>query len=492
MRIPGGIRKIGVKLKGIIMRLFLLRRVLSRREKSIFWIAFLALVVAGTIKFTVYYRSITKEVPSTEGAYIEGLVGQPEFLNPVLAKSDNDKTVNSLLYNGLVSLDRNNQIIPDLASSWDITPDQKSYTMHLKTDVTFHDGSPFTSDDVRYTYSLIQDQSQKSPYYNDFKDVLIETPDKNTVKLTLKTPYGPFLTNLAVGIIPGGRTLADLDSHPLGTGKYQYQSSEVRSGKVDKLILERNDNYYGGHPYIRKVTFQFFPTIREANNYFDQEEISSVPLDHPKAKANTYQYDTAGQVLLIFNERIAPFSDKNLRVAVKTEQVSTNGQAFDILVTDNSDLIKTADSYKDKLNKLGYKPNIVVLKDKDFQDRMAKKDFAALIVGIDFGHDFDPYSLWHSSQEAVGTNIAGFNNKGGDIILEEARQVLDSKARQAKYDQFNQLLDSEAARVVLETKKFYFEIDDEFRDVTLDGALTPSEHLRDINGWYSETKRVKK
>lgn len=486
------VKFISRKIRGGVRRFFLLHRVLSKKEKIVFFTAFGILLLGLVIKSVCYYRSLTREVPAVGGTYSEALVGQPEFINPVLAKSDNDKTVSSLVYEGLIKLDDKNQIAPGLATSWEISPDQKSYTLHLRDGVTFQNSKPFDSDDVAYTFGLIQDPAQKSPLYNNFKDILIETPDRLIIRFSLKTPYGPFLTNLDVGIIPQGTVLSDLNKKPIGTGPYQYHSSSIRGQKVNDIVLERYENYYGQKPNIQKVQFNYYDTAERATTFYDQEEVLGLGLDHSRTRATQFSYQTSAKIMLFFNLRTGPFNDKMLRKSIQAGQKAAKETPFDLIVSDNQELVKAADDFKDKMAPLGYKVNVISLKETDFKERISKRDFQSLVVGIDFGHDFDPYTLWHSSQDKDGMNLSGFINKPADIILEDARQINDLAARQAKYNEFMAIYNEEAPALTLQDKKYFLNVDDDVKNVSLAGALTPSEHLRNIAGWYINTRRVKK
>lgn len=474
------------------MRLFLLSRLLSKREKIMVSLAFLVLLVVLSIKFVNLYRSITIEVPTVGGIYKEGMVGQPQFLNPVLASTENDKTINSLIYQGLVSLDNQNQVTPVLASSYDISQDKKSYTFHLRNDVFWQDGQQFTSADVAYTFSLIQDANNKSPYLDEFKDVLIETPDQNTIILTLKSPYGPFITNLDIGIIQVGKDLVSLNSHPVGTGSYSYLNSTTKGNKIQTLILERNESFWQNKAIIKRLEFHFYDTLEEAKGLFEQEDLSAIPIDSDRVNVNKISYQTAASVNLIFNLRTVPFNDVNLRRAVKSEQKTETEISFSILVMDNLELKKIAEDFQGKMRELGYRVDLDIQKENDFKDKINKKDFQSLIIGIDFGHDFDPYSLWHSSQEVTGLNLAGYLDKNADILLEDARLEIDQNARQAKYDQFKKMIDEQAAQIVLQQKYFTLSVDNKIKNIQIINPLLPSEHLKNITSWYIDTKRVKK
>jgi ABC-type transport system substrate-binding protein len=480
------------KMSRITMRLFLLGRLLSKKEKIVLWSTFLLLIAMLVVKSVSYYWSLTRVVPAVGGVYSEGMVGQPEFINPILATSENDKTVDSLIYQGLVSLDNKNQATPELASSYDISTDQKSYTFNLRPGVLWQDGNPFTAKDVVYTFNQIKDPASKSPYYDNFKDVLVESPDASTIKLSLKTPYGPFLTNLDVGIVEQGTDLSQLNNHPVGTGEYSYLNSTSSGGKVQSLVLERNESYWGEKPYLKRVEFKYFDSASQVENIFEQEDLSAISADSKRVNIRKLTYQTPATINLIFNLRAAPFNDVNLRKAIQTGQKSPKGFSFDLLVADSPELVQAADGFKNKIAPLGYKANVKVLKENDLKDEISKKTFQALVVGIDFGHDFDPYSLWHSSAEATGMNLAGFMDKNADILLEDARVLNDPVARQTKYDQFFKILDDQAVQIVLEKKSYTLSIDNKFKDVSVSTSLTPAEHLRDISKWYLDTKRVKK
>lgn len=474
------------------MRLFLLSRLLTPKERRVLLITFLVLVVTLVIKSGSYYYFLTKEVPKVGGVYVEGLVGQPEFINPVLARSEIDKTVNSLIYQGLINLDNKNQVTPALATSYQISADQKSYTFTLRSGVTWQNGQPFTSGDVLYTFGLIKDPEQKSPFYNNFKDVLVEASDDVTVTFSLKNPYGPFLTNLYVGIIPQGRALTELNSRPIGTGPYSYINSTSKSGKIQSFIFERNENYWGDKPFIKRVEFKYLDSIRVTEELFEQEELNGVSLETNRVNTTKFEYNTSASIALIFNLRGAPFSDEALRKVIKDGQKGQTEISFDLLVADSPDLVRAADAFKEKIAPLGYTANVKVTKDNDLKDKINTKDYQALVIGIDFGHDFDPYSLWHSTQEATGLNLAGFVDKNADILLEDARLLSDPVPRQAKYNEFYKILDDKAVMITLEEKDYHFSIDSKFKNVTITNALAPSERLKDICSWYLETKRIKK
>jgi ABC-type transport system substrate-binding protein len=479
-------------LKGTFLRLFLLYRLMSRREKLILAFLLATLFVTLTIKARAYYCQLTTEVPAEGGIYSEALFGQPKYINPILAVSKGDKTLCNLIYAGLLSLNNQNQATLELAESYQISEDKKSYTFRLKPNLVWHDNKPFSAEDVAYTIYTIKDPAQKSPLYSNFKDVEVEIVDNLTIKFNLANSYGPFLTSLNFGIIPAGKTLAELNTKPIGLGAYHYISSQTKSSKVEKIILERFDQYFGKQPYLQRVEFGYYGSYEDAKSLYEQEEYGAFPYNFNRVNADLKSYDTSAKIFLLFNLRQEPFSNKDLRLALKNNQKLENEQLFKITVIDNPELVAAADQFKERVAEYNFKVEVVVLKENDYKEKINQRDYQALIIGIDFGHDFDPYPLWHSSQIESGMNLAGFTSKESDIILEDARLINDPAARQEKYAQFNQIVENEALQIKLSEKKFYLSIDKKYKNVILDGALTAAEHLKNINNWYIKTKRVRK
>ena len=129
----------------------------------------------------------------------------PEILNPVLSTNTTCERVGQLIYKGLIFMDKNCQPQPALAESWDVSEDGLVWTFHLRQGVTFHDGSDFTSADVKYTYDMIKDPVNNSYYMSKFAAVeSIEAPDDYTVVFTLSDANVSLLVWMDRGIIPEG------------------------------------------------------------------------------------------------------------------------------------------------------------------------------------------------------------------------------------------------------------------------------------------------
>jgi peptide/nickel transport system substrate-binding protein len=193
------------------------------------------------------------------------LINDP-ILNPVLAPDVGSVLINKVIFPGLVRPDSLLRPEPDLAESWMVSPDGKTYTFRLRGGVKWHDGVPFTARDVKFTFDQILDPKSGTLLWSDFSMISrVEAPDSLTVRFTLETPFAPFLTLLGynAGIIPehafGGRPILDATdfnrAHPVGTGPYRVVSSIQGSS----ITLEANPDYYRGPPRLQRIVFRLVP-----------------------------------------------------------------------------------------------------------------------------------------------------------------------------------------------------------------------------------------
>jgi len=193
------------------------------------------------------------------------LINDP-ILNPVLAPDVGSVLINKVIFPGLVRPDSLLRPEPDLAESWTVSPDGKTYTFRLRGGVKWHDGVPFTARDVKFTFDQILDPKSGTLLWSDFSMITrVEAPDSLTVRFTLDTPFAPFLTLLGynAGIIPehvfGGRPILDATdfnrARPVGTGPYRVVSSIQGSS----ITLEANPDYYRGPPRLQRIVFRLVP-----------------------------------------------------------------------------------------------------------------------------------------------------------------------------------------------------------------------------------------
>jgi peptide/nickel transport system substrate-binding protein len=183
---------------------------------------------------------------AAEGTLRVGFVDGPQGLDPALAVVGASHQVIDLIYSGLTKLDADANPVPDLAESWTIDDAGTTYTFKLRSGVTFHDGTPFTADDVVYTFQRLMDPATGYAYSTQVEGIdTVTAVDPTTVTIKLKQPTGPFLTFLA---FPGNYMVpkhiaeagSSLTSNPIGTGPFKFVSYSPN----EELTLEANPAYY--------------------------------------------------------------------------------------------------------------------------------------------------------------------------------------------------------------------------------------------------------
>lgn len=299
------------------------------------WYIFLGLLVILLVSTLGILQNINKsfmvEVPMAGGSINEGIVGTPRFINPVLASSDADKDLVSLVYGGLMRKDKNGNLIPDLAEKVDISKDGLTYTFTLKDEIFFHDNTPVTADDVLFTISKIKDEVLKSPLKANWDGVSVEKIDLKTIKFTLKQPYTSFLENVILGIMPmhvwegSPVELNTANTNPIGTGPYKVNRVKKQSsGIIDYYELTSFNKFSLGKPYIKKITLKFYQNeedLLSALRDGEVEQISSVTPDNALSLM-TEGYRVESSVLprvfgLFFNQNQNQiFTDKNVVRAI--------------------------------------------------------------------------------------------------------------------------------------------------------------------------------
>src|SRR3990167_5385089 len=147
-------------------------------EKAVFYFFASIFIFSGITLLWQVNSAYLVEVPTRGGILTEGVVGNPRFINPVLAISEADKNLVALLYSGLVRITQTGKIENDLAEEVTISDDRQTYTVHLREGVRFHDDTPITADDLIFTIQKITDPSIKSPKRGNWDGITLEKNNK--------------------------------------------------------------------------------------------------------------------------------------------------------------------------------------------------------------------------------------------------------------------------------------------------------------------------
>ena len=185
------------------------------------------------------------------------LDSNPTTLDPRLATDAVSNRLTQLLYLQLVRADPRGDFVPDLAERWEF-PDDRTVVFTLRRGVRFLHGGEVTAADVRYTFDSMRDPSLRSPFAGSLEPIArIETPDPHRVVFRLKAPYAPFLSAVAVGIVPQDLAAAghDLAHNPVGAGPFRF----VRWVPHDRVELAANPDYFEGPPSLARLVCRVIP-----------------------------------------------------------------------------------------------------------------------------------------------------------------------------------------------------------------------------------------
>lgn len=295
-------------------------------------IASLVILVMFGQRFSAL-SSYLPQYPVYGGAYTEGVVGTISQLNPLFSAVNSAETsATALIFSGLTKRNGSAQVIPDLAEKWEISPDGKNYTFHLRKNVKWHDGTPFSADDVIFTINTIQNPDVRSPYLDTWKGVAAAKKDSNTVVFTLPNAYSPFLTLTNVPIVPAhilqkvparNIKISEFSTAPIGTGPYVFtELKKIRTS--EEVILSSNPDYYKKQPYIDSFTIKTYGNVDELVSGYSKREVAGiekVPTSEISSQRRLpdirlYQAATGSYDVMFFNLRKGVQKNISLRQAI--------------------------------------------------------------------------------------------------------------------------------------------------------------------------------
>jgi len=265
---------------------------------------------------------------------VVGQIAEPQSLDPHAVTAVNDFRILVNVYDGLVRYEEGTlEIEPSLATDWEISEDNKTYTFNLRDDVTFHDGTPFNAEAVVFNFERMLNEDH--PYHNTGPFPLafffgqvdsVEATGEHQVTFSLKEPFAPFLSNLAypTGLIISPEAVKahgqDVGRHPAGTGAFQFQEWQANI----RVVLTRNESYWDGVPELEVLVFR---PITDANTRVAEmlsggiDLMVEVPPDNVATFSGSDEFQFHQQAgphlwFLILNMKEAPFDDVRVRQAV--------------------------------------------------------------------------------------------------------------------------------------------------------------------------------
>lgn len=456
----------------------------------------LALFLAAALMLTGCSSKPAEPAANQEGSGVKDTVvfaqgADVTSLDPHIGKETPAVTVHGQIFNSLVATDKDMNVIPCIAESWEALSD-KSYKFKIRQDVKFHDGTPLTAEDVKFSLDRAVASSYVSYIVNFIDNV--EVVDKYTVIVNTKEPYAPILMNLAhpsAAIVSKALTEADpegLKTKPIGTGPYKFV--EWKHGEYVKLTA--NENYFGGAPKTKNIEMRVIPEAAQRTIALETGEVDVAydlsPNDLSKIKENQdlqlLEAPSLSAWFLQFNTAKAPFDKKEVRQAIRyaidsqtivdtilygageiagsiippiafgyqdvakyeynkekakellAQAGYSNGFKTKIYVNDNQSRIEICQVIQSQLKEIGIDASVEVLEFATFIEKTNSGEHDMAFFGWTTSTadaDYTYYPILHSSQHGAPGNRSFISNPDIDKYIVNGRISADKAARLENY-----------------------------------------------------------
>ena len=417
--------------------------------------------------------------------------------DPYNSGMDLDKVVYDNIFDCLLRV-YNGEFEKVLCTDYSISEDGKEYTFALRDDVTFHNGEKFTAADVIFSMNRAKESSEMSNYTKNIVDVV--ALDDYTVKIVLDAPYVPFLTSVAAQVcIMNEKAVTEADDNikkaPVGTGPYIYK--EWVSGS--KVVLERNDNYWGEMPQIREAEYVVLTNQDTALNALETGEIDltytvpsiAVAMLQKDNKLTMDLNPTLGSGYIVMNLEADWVSDPNFRMALMLAtnreniidmgmdgvampsthiwdertvgfsgkydspemnvelakeylaKTNYNGEVIPFIVGMES-YKKIAVVYQEDLKEIGVNIDVQQLETNTWVSNMKSGDFAMSTIVQTFPPDVDLWNTVFASSAIGGYNFSRLNREEVDSAFTNGAVCQDSAERAEIYSAIEKVIYEEA------------------------------------------------
>lgn len=450
---------------------------------------------------------------TARGALVIGVTSDPDTLFPWKATQFQAVRVLENIYGTLTEFDAGLNVVPGLATSWETSADGLALTFHLRTGVTFADGTPFDSAAVKASLDAIMDEATAAVARSSLASVTsVEAPDAETVVLTLSTPDAALPANLAtvnMAILPVGADETALNAAPNGTGPYAFDS-RIPS---QSITLAANDSYWGDAPTLATIEFRVIPdesaivSALQSGNVqlavFDDplvaqtaESDSVTVAETPQLAYHVLQLNASRDVLADVNVRLAmqcaidrqqvldtaalgegeitgpitspayksdpnsrpcPTRDLDKAKEYLAKAGKSEGVTIDTIVSQGeyATSVNEAQSLQAQLAEAGITLNLEVLESGAYVDRWIAADFDAA-VALNGGRP-DPDGMYVRYFTSTGNlnQVAGYSSPELDALFAEGKATTDPAARAEIYTQISDELENNAAWIWLFTSYSY-------------------------------------
>jgi len=432
---------------------------LTLKEKFYFYflvfILFASLLSWGIIS----YYSKTEAIAKNGGEYIEGIVGQPRYINPMISAYNNtDKDLSRIIFSNLFEYDANGKLQNDLAESYEISEDKTTYTVHIRQDVFWHDGEKLTAEDILFTAKIISDPSYKIPIRSNWSGIETNIIDDYTIVFKTENPFVGFLNTLTFGIMPKHLwesispekfTLTDLNLNPIGSGPYKFNSFQKDSnGNIISYKLIANPKYYKHKPYISKLNFIFHTEedIIEAYNSKEIMGLNSISAQKVSEikkiqSTNLHKIDVPWYFAVFFNQnKSVPLAYAEVRRALA--HATNRQEIIDDVFNGNaqksfSPFLPSMPSYTDDINKFDFDTETA---NKIFEDNGWKKGDDGVRVKDDTRVEFNLVVIDQPDLIRIGEIIKNQWEAVGARVNINAFSVFDIQQNHIRPREYDALL----------------------------------------------------
>jgi len=425
-------------------------KVLSKVDKIILILSTIIIITSLFFVWREAWIKTTHEAPAIGGTYIEGIVGEPKDL---------DKFLTRLTGAGLTRVAVDGSIQSDLAESWEIQDDGRTYQFKLR--------SGFSSADL----------ANQIETKNVLSGIEVGTPADNLMTFKFKQPYSPFLYT---------------STEPF----FSYGPYQITKEEKNAVTLEASPSYWQGKPYINKIIIRLYPNVAELEKAAKNNDIMGYLTDSEtdwSKDSTTYQMKLPRELDLFFNLSKDPLKDVNVRKNLKDTKPLGSGINLILATSENTKNVAAAEEIKEKWKALNANIEIKKYDNVTLQkDIIPNRNYDLLLYGLDYGADPDPYPFWHSSQVGTaGMNLSNFSDKKADKLLEDARQTYDTNIRNQKYDEFRKILDDQVPYMTIKQESLYYTISNKIKSVTKIYGFAEGDRFINVNQWYIKSKREK-
>ena len=425
-------------------------KALSRADRYLILFFFFVIAVASFFVWRNQWLKNTHEEPAFGGTYYEGIVGKPKDLDKHLAR---------LAGAGLTHLESNGEIKGDLAESWQIIDDGKTYQFKLRPGF------------------ISQDLANQIATKNIWPNIKVATPSEDTIVFNFDQPFSPFLYT---------------STEPV----FSYGPYKIIKEEKNAITLLAQDIYWQGKPHIEKIILKLYPDkdalikaakVGDVMGYLKEKD------DWQPTDFHLYEMSLPREMNLFFNLSKPDLQNVDRRRNLRDNEPLDQELNLTLVTSENPNNLKMAEDVKAKWKDL--KVNLEIKKYDNItlqKDIIPKREYDVLLYGLDYGADPDPYPFWHSSQiKADGMNLANFSYKKADKLMEEARQTFDFNVRGQKYDELKKILDQEVPFITLKKETCFYILSDKIKGIEKIYGFAESDRFLNVSSWYIKSKRVK-